>query len=95
MCADPKDPVCVAVAAAYCAQHPEDTGCELFLPRFERKVGEVGTLELVVPVEFAPVKDVEIVGPACECGKSQKRLQRKVLSSSVFTKPWIFFFCKP
>ena len=32
--------------AEYCVEHPEDTGCALFVPVFQRETGELAVVEL-------------------------------------------------
>jgi hypothetical protein len=65
---DASSELCVQVAAAYCAERPEDSGCALFLPRFERVSGEEASLALLVP-SLAPVHDVFVVdGSECSRG---------------------------
>ena len=55
----------MAFTADYCLEHPEDGGCALVLPRFERAVGESAPLALHVAT--GPSVDLWFVAGDCEC----------------------------
>jgi hypothetical protein len=58
---------CMQVMSAYCAEHPEDTGCAFLIPKFERIVGEATQLAF----HFADIDGVPsayFVPETCACG---------------------------
>jgi hypothetical protein len=51
----------------YCAHFPEDTGCPLFVPHFERKASMAADLEVHVPTVTVSAA-ARFVPAACKCG---------------------------
>jgi hypothetical protein len=71
---------CMQVMMAYCAEHPEDTGCAFLTPHFERTVKEITDVQLHVAVEG--VASAFFVPTDCSCSGSCGFTEVDVLSTS-------------
>ena len=68
MCADYASEECQTYAAEYCAEHPEDSGCTLYVPYFPRTV--LKDQKVLLHTDTLIMSDLYFVPESCGCVES-------------------------
>jgi hypothetical protein len=95
LCEDLGNEACNQVCAAYCAGNPEDGGCKLRVPTFERPAGALAELRFHVPVADRDGHDLtaitQVVAQGCGCNCADENLLLGLATDPVALSVYVSF----
>jgi hypothetical protein len=82
---DPYSEACAQVTVAHCAMHPEDTGCTLMYPRFERQANVEGKLSIATTAK--PGATILFTHDECPCDAPCNPYDVGILAETLGSEP--------